>query len=151
MGAPDAAVLNARTRTRPAAIFEPIRKALASIDPTLALLEVHRMDEEVDASASSERLLAALASIFAGLAALIAVVGLYALLTYAVAQRQREIGIRMALGADAMDIAALTFRQTLGIAFSGIVVGLGGPLAPGPLIPSFRFLVSPQTPPSLPT
>ena len=65
----------------------PVRKAVASIDPTLALLEVHRMDEEMDASVASERLLAALASIFAGLAALIAVVGLYALLTYAVAQR----------------------------------------------------------------
>ncbi len=151
MGVSDSVVLNVRTRVQPDAIFQPIRKALASIDPTLALLEVHRMDEEVDASASSERLLAAGASIFAGLAALIAVVGLYALLTYAVAQRQREIGIRMALGADAMDIAALTFRQTLGIAFSGIVVGLGGALAAGPLIRSLLYGVSPQDPASLAT
>lgn len=149
MEASDTVVLNVRTRVRPAAIFESVRKELASIDPTLALLEVHRMDEEVDASASGERLLAALASIFAGLAALIAVVGLYALLTYAVAQRQREIGIRMALGADAMDIAALTFRQTLGIAVSGIVAGLGGALAAGPLIRSLLYGVSPQDPPSL--
>ena len=151
MGASDIVVLNVRTRVRPDAIFEPIRKALASIDPTLALMEVHRMDEELDASASSERLLAALASIFAGLAALIAVVGLYALLTYAVAQRQREIGIRMALGADAMDIAALTFRQTLGIALSGIAAGLGGALAAGPLIRSLLYGVSPQDPASLAT
>ena len=151
MEASDTVVLNVRTRVRPDAIFEPVRKALASIDPTLALLEVHRMDEEVDASASGERLLAALASIFAGLAALIAVVGLYALLTYAVAQRQREIGIRMALGADAMDIAALTFRQTLGIACSGIVAGLGGALAAGPLVRSLLYGVSPQDPVSLAT
>jgi putative ABC transport system permease protein len=149
MGASDSVVLNVRTRVRPEAIFEPVRKVLASMDPMLALLEVHRMDEEVDASASSERLLAALASIFAGLAALIAVVGLYALLTYAVAQRQREIGIRIALGADAMDIAALTFRQTLGIAFSGIAAGLGGALAAGPLIRSLLYGVSPQDPASL--
>ena len=151
MGASDIVVLNVRTRVWPDAIFEPVRKVVAAIDPTLALLEVHRMDQEMDASVSSERLLAALASIFAGLAALIAIVGLYALLTYAVAQRQREIGIRMALGADAMDIAALTFRQTLGIAFAGIVVGLGGALAAGPLIRSLLYGVSPQDPASLAT
>ncbi len=147
----DLVVLNVRTRVRPEAIFEPVRKAVASIDATLGLLEVHRMDEEMDASVASERLLAALASIFAGLAALIAVVGLYALLTYAVAQRQREIGIRMALGADAMDIAALTMRQTLGIALSGIAAGLGGALAAGPLIRSLLYGVSPQDPASLAT
>ena len=156
MGASDIVVLNVRTRVRPDAIFldgllEPVRKAVAAVDPTLALLEVHRMDEEMDASVSSERLLAALASIFAGLAALIAVVGLYALLTYAVAQRQREIGIRMALGANAMDIAALTFRQTLGIAFAGIAAGLVGALAAGPLIRSLLYGVSPQDPASLAT
>jgi hypothetical protein len=151
MGASDSVVLNVRTRVRPEAIFEPVRKVVASIDPTLALLEVHRMHDEMDASVSNERLLAALASIFAGLAALIAVVGLYALLSYAVAQRQREIGIRMALGADAMDIAALTFRQTLGIAVSGIVAGLGGALAAGPLIGSLLYGVSPQDPASLAT
>jgi predicted permease len=151
MGASDSVVLNVRTRARPEAILEPVRKVVASIDPALALLEVHRMDEEVDASAASERLLAAVASIFAGLAALIAVVGLYALLSYAVAQRQREIGIRMALGADAMDIAALTFRQTLGIAVFGIVAGLGGALAAGPLIGSLLYGVSPHDPASLAT
>ncbi len=107
-------MLNVWTGVRPEAIFEPVRKAVASFDATLGLLEVHRMDEEMVASVSSERLLAALASIFTGHAALIAVVGFYSPLTYAVAQRQREIGIRMALGADAMDIAALTMRQTLG-------------------------------------
>ncbi len=147
----DSVVLNVRTRVQPKSIFQPVRKALASIDPTLAPLEVHSMDEELDGSVSGERLLAVLAPIFGGLAALIAAVGLYALLTYAVAQRRREIGIRMALGANAVDIAALTVRQTLVIALSGIVVGLGGALAVGPLIRSLLYGVSPQDPASLAT
>jgi ABC-type antimicrobial peptide transport system permease subunit len=142
-------VLNVRTRVRPESILQPVRKAVASVDPTLALVEVHSMREELDASASSERLLAVVVSVFGGLAALVAAVGLYALLAYAVAQRRREIGIRMALGATGLDIAALTIRQTLGMALSGIAAGLGGALAVGPVIRSLLYGVSPRDPASL--
>lgn len=142
-------MLNIRTRVPPESIFQPVRKALASLDPTLAFVEVHTLSEEVDSSVAAERLTAVLASIFGALAALIAGVGLYAVLAYAMAQRKREIGIRMALGAEGIDIAALTARQTLVMAGAGITVGLGAALAMSPLIRSLLYGVSPQDPQSL--
>ncbi len=142
-------VLNVRTNVRPESIFEPVRKALASVDPSLPFLEVHTLSEEVGDSAAVERLTAILASVFGGLAALLAGVGLYGLLAYAMMQRRREIGIRMALGAEALDIAGLTVRQTVVMAVGGIVVGMGAALAAGPLIRSLLYGISPWDPESL--
>ncbi len=142
-------VMNVRTSLRPESIFEPVRKALASVDPSLPFLEVHTLSEELDDSAAVERLTAVLASVFGGLAALLAGVGLYGLLAYAVMQRRREIGIRMALGAEASDIAGLTVRQTVAMAVGGIAMGLGAALAAGPLIRSLLYGISPWDPKSL--
>jgi predicted permease len=136
-------VLNVRTRRRPESIFEPVRKALASVDPSLPFLEVHTLSEEVGDSAAVERLTAVLASVFGGLAALLAGVGLYGLLAFVVMQRRREIGIRMALGAEPTDIAGLTVRQTMVMAVGGIVMGLGAALAAGLLIRSLLYGISP--------
>jgi predicted permease len=136
-------VLNVRTRVRPEEILEPVRKALASIDPGLPFLEVHTLSEEAAGTAALERLTAVLASVFGGLAALLAGVGLHGLLAYAVTQRRREIGIRMALGAAALDIAGLTVRQTVVMAVGGLAVGLGAALACGPLVRSLLYGVSP--------
>ena len=121
----DQFVLNVRTRTRPAAIIEPVRKTLASLDPGLPFLEVHTMAEEADISMASERITAALASLFGGIAALLAGVGIYGLLAYVVRQRRREIGIRMALGALPADIGKLIAGQTLAMTAAGIILGLG--------------------------
>jgi len=112
-----------RTLNPPAAIIEPVRKALASIDPSLSFLEVHTMDEEIDNSMANERLTAALASMFGAIAALFVGSGLYALLAYVVTQRQREIGIRMALGAQRVHVLKMILGQ--GIKLAGIGVGIG--------------------------
>ena len=103
----DQFVLNVRTRTRPGAIIEPVRKTLASLDPGLPFLEVHTLAEEADISMAGERITAALASLFGGIAALLVGVGIYGLLAYVVTQRRREIGIRMALGAQPSQIGKL--------------------------------------------
>ena len=97
----------------PESVIEPVRRALASIDPALPFTEINTMSEEVDASVAPERMTAVLASIFGAVAAALAAIGIYGLLAYAVAQRRREIGIRMAIGARPGDIAAMIGTQTV--------------------------------------
>ncbi len=145
----DQFVLNVRTRTRPGAIIEPARKTLASLDPGLPFLEVHTLAEEADISMAGERITAALASLFGGIAALLVGVGIYGLLAYMVAQRRREIGIRMALGAQPSQIGKLIARQTLVMMGAGIIAGLGAAFAAGHAIRSLLYGISPQDPKSL--
>jgi predicted lysophospholipase L1 biosynthesis ABC-type transport system permease subunit len=142
-------VLNVRTRVRPESIFEPVRKALAATDPSVAFLEIHTLADEVDASTASERLTAALASIFGAIAALLVGVGIYGLLAYAVAQRKREIGIRMALGARLADIRGLIGRQVCLMVACGVAAGILGALMAGKWIGALLYGVSPHDPASL--
>ncbi len=142
-------VLNVRARVSPESVIQPVQKALAALDPSLAFLEIHTLAEEVDASASPERTTAALASLFGGVAALLAGVGIYGLLAYAVAQRRREIGIRMALGARPMNVAGWTARHILGIAALGIAAGLVAAMAAVPMARSLLYGISPWDPVSL--
>jgi predicted permease len=145
----DEFVLNVRTRARPEAIIEPVRKILASLDPDLPFLEVHTMAEEVDNSMASERIAAALASLFGGVAVLLVGVGIYGLLGCVVTQRRREIGIRIALGAQLADIGKLIARQTLAMTAAGVIPGLAAALAAGRAIHSLLYGISPQDPKSL--
>jgi predicted permease len=145
----DLFVLNVRTRMPSGSIIEPVRKALASVDPGLSFLEIHTLAEEVQNSMASERLTAALASLFGGIATLLVGVGIYGLLTYVVLERRREIGIRLALGATSIDIAGLIVGEALAMTVVGIAVGLAAALAAGPAIRSLLYGISPQDPKSL--
>jgi predicted permease len=145
----DQVVLYVRTHMRPEAIIEPVRKVLASVDPTVPFLEVHTLAEEVDNTMASERLTAALASLFGFIAALLAGAGIYGLLAYVVTERRREIGIRMALGAQPAQIGELIARQTLSMTAVGVTLGLGGALIAGPGVRSLLYGISPQDPRSL--
>jgi predicted permease len=142
-------VLNVRTRTRPDAMFEPVRKALASLDPALPFTEVHTMAEEVDNTIAGERITAALTALFGGVASLLVGVGIYGLLAYVVTQRRREIGVRMALGAEPAQIGKLIARQTFAMTLVGIIAGLVAAFAVAPAIRSLLYAVSPQDPRSL--
>ncbi len=135
----DQFVLNVRTGTRPEAIIAPVRKTLASLDPGLPFLEVHTLAEEAEISMTGERVTAALASLFGGIAALLVGVGIYGLLAYVVTQRRREIGIRMALGAQPTHIGKLVAVQTLAMMTAGIISGLGGAFAAGHAIHSLLY------------
>jgi predicted permease len=142
-------VLNVRTRTRPDAIFQSVRKVLASLDSTLPFTEVHTMTEEVDSTIAGERITAALTALFGGAAALLVSVGIYGLLAYVVTQRRREIGVRMALGAEPAQIGKLIARQTFAMTLVGIIAGLVAAFAVAPAIRSLLYAVSPQDPRSL--
>ncbi|MDR3702321.1 MAG: ABC transporter permease [Candidatus Sulfopaludibacter sp.] len=143
MGSNDFFVLVVRTHMRPDAIIQPVRRELAALDPALPFLEVHTLAEEVDASAASERLTATLASLFGLLAGVLAAVGIYGLLSYAVAQRRREIGIRMALGARPGDIGVMVGRQALAMVALGVAAGLAAAWEAAPLVRSILYNVTP--------
>ena len=144
LGSDDFFVLCVRTRMRPETIIQPVRRELAALDPALPFLEIHTLAEEVDASAASERLTATLASLFGLLAAMLAAVGIYGLLSYAVAQRRREIGIRMALGARPGDIARMIGRQALAMVLVGVAAGLAAAWEAAPAIRSLLYGVTPS-------
>ena len=117
-------VLHVRTPQRPEAIIAPVQQVLRSLDPELPFLEVKTLREEVEASLWQERLLAALSSAFGGIAALLASIGLYGALDYAVKSRTREIGVRMALGAQPARIVSLLSHETLLLVAGGAALGL---------------------------
>ncbi len=113
-----------RTTDDPFAHIQALRTAVREQDPTVALDSIMTMEERVATSLAKPRLYAVLLVAFAVAALTIAAVGLFGLLSYIVAQRSREIGIRTALGAQVPDILALVLRQGAAISISGIAVGL---------------------------
>jgi predicted permease len=116
--------LHLRTREQPEQIVAPVREILHSLDPELPATEVLTLREEVEASLWQERLLALLSTIFGVIAALLASIGLYGALDYAVKSRTREIGVRMALGAQPSRIVGLFSREALLVSGTGLVLGL---------------------------
>jgi predicted permease len=145
----DSFVLHVRTRARPEPIIQSVRQALAALDPAVPFVEISTLAEDVDASTAGERLTAALASIFGSVAALLTAVGLYGLLAYVVAQRRREIGIRMALGAQSVDIGVLVGSQALVMVAGGLALGLAGAAAAAQWMRTLLYGVAPSDPRSL--
>ncbi len=142
-------MLNVRTRMAPETIIQPVRQALASAAPGLALLETGTLAQAADETTAPERVTATLASLFGAMATLLAGIGTYGLLAYAVTQRRREIGIRMALGAQPADVAKLIARQTFAMTVTGIIAGLAAAFLTGPAIRSLLYGISPQDPTAL--
>lgn len=122
-GYPDTFILHVRSYGDPHAIIEPVRQLLRSIDPELPLYQVATLSEEVDQSLWQERLLAALTSCFGGFALSLSAIGLYGILAYFVTRRQREIGLRMALGANSHDVIWLVVRRVIPILGMGVLAG----------------------------
>lgn len=144
-------VIYVRTAGDPASIVEPVRKALAAINPALPFTEIDLLANEVASTTAAERLTAQLVTAFAAIAALIAAVGIYGLFAYVVAQRRREIGIRIAIGATPSEIGAMIAHQAARTALAGIALGLASSWFAAPLIRSLLFEVEPHDPAALAT
>ena len=132
-----------KTKSNPVTFVAAVREAINQTDSSVPIYDVNTMDGLLAASLQRRKFAAALLTLFAGLALALASVGLYAVLSYLVTRRTREIGIRIAIGASRNNVLLLIFRYGLTIAISGVALGLGGTLLLKPLIAIQLFGVQP--------
>jgi predicted permease len=121
--APNAQFIYVRTEGNPAGVLREIRSAVQELGPGLPLFNVKTIERQVDESLVTERMIAALSTAFGMLATILAVVGLYGVTAYAVARRSREIGIRMALGAQRASVIGLVLREIVVLVSAGTLIG----------------------------
>jgi predicted permease len=132
-----------RTTGDPVSAIPVVRRAVKAADPTLALRDVASLEDVIGWSLSTRRFALGLASCFAGLALVLAAVGIYGLLAYSVATRTREFGVRVALGAQRPSIVMLVLRQGLGWSLVGLVLGIAGAAVGGRLLASMLYGIEP--------
>jgi predicted permease len=128
------------------AVLPSVREAISSLDSNLPIVAVMTMDELIDRSITGRRLVTLMMSLFAGLAMFMAAIGLSSTISYTVAERTNEIGIRMAMGAQRLDILKLIMRQGVFLTVIGITIGLIGAYALTKLLTSMLFGVSATEP-----
>ena len=139
-------VLVLHTSAPAAGVTAQVRRVLGQIDSALPLYNVRTMDEVVAGQAQGQEFLSLLVGSFAGLAALLAAIGIYGVLSYAVRQRTREIGIRMSLGASRGRVLAEVLREGMRLALLGLAVGTAGAFAAGRILASLLYEVKPGDP-----
>ena len=135
-----------RTETNPGAMSETLRTELLSLDKALPVYALKPMTEYVHDSLARRRFNMVLLSVFAGVALLLAAVGIYGVISYTVAQRTHEIGIRVAMGAHARDILKMVIGQAMLLTLVGIVLGLAAAVGLTRLMESLLFEVSATDP-----
>jgi len=135
-----------RGRTDPAAMLSSTRDELRRIDPDLPMYRVRSMEQQVNESLARRRFLTLLLVVFASVALVLAAIGIYGVMAYLVNQGNRELGIRIALGASRANILTLVVRQGMALAVSGVMAGLSAALLLTRLIRSLLFGVGPADP-----
>jgi predicted permease len=135
-----------QTNIDPASISRAVKNAVWGVDHNLPLSHVETLETTVGNATWQSRFLLLLIGIFSGLALVLAMIGIYGVMAYEVAQRTHEIGIRMALGANRGGIASLIARQSLPVAIIGIVCGLGAAAALARLMRGMLYQIDPADP-----
>ncbi|MCI0540011.1 MAG: FtsX-like permease family protein, partial [Verrucomicrobiales bacterium] len=138
--------LSVRTAGYPIALTARVREELRAIDERLPVLKIQTIEGQLSDVLVKERLIAALSGLFGALAVMLACLGLYGVVSYAVARRTNEIGLRLALGATTSVVLRMILKESLWLVTSGIAIGLPATLALTRLISSRLFGVSPADP-----
>jgi putative ABC transport system permease protein len=139
-------MLVVRTRAEPASMLAAVRREILSLDSEQAIYNIATMDQVLSNSIALRRFTMALLSIFAGLALLLAAIGIYGVLAQSVAQRTHEIGIRMALGAQVRDVLKLIIGHGMTLTIIGVCAGLAGAFGLTRLIANLLFGVTANDP-----
>ncbi len=142
----DTVTLVARTSVAPASLSDALRRALQSVNPDAPVFRIRTMMDVLDATTAAERFNMVLMTVFAALALLMAAIGLYGVMSYTVSQSTHEIGIRMALGAQARDVLKLILLHGMVLAGTGVAVGLAAAYGLTRLLTSFLFGISARDP-----
>ena len=132
-------ILEAQVRGSASAVVGNLRSQIKNVDPQLPIGFVETLDRLVTSTAANQFALAKLSAVFGGLALLLACVGLYGVMSYTVAGRTREIGVRMALGARRGDVLQLVLREAMLLVAVGLAIGIPLSLASSGLLHSFLF------------
>jgi predicted permease len=143
---PGADYLVVRTQQNPLDAANAVRSAVWAVDPQQPLARIRSMDDIIESNISDRERPMVLLGIFAGLALVLACIGVYGVLAYAVAQRTREIGVRLALGARPLDVTRMIVTRGLRLGLLGLAAGIGLAFVLGRLLESLLYGVKPVAP-----
>jgi predicted permease len=146
LGEADGMIFEVRTHGPAAAMVEPLRRLIASVDSNIPVPSINTVDERLDRRLSQERILARLTLTLSLAALALAAIGLYGVLSYGVAWRRAEIGVRIALGAQPGEVVWMILRQSGTLVIGGLVAGVALSLGVGKILESQVFGLSPQDP-----
>jgi predicted permease len=135
-----------RTRETPGAMMKALAREVHSLDPNLAPLITDRLQDQIDEISYSQRLAVTLVALFGGTALFLAAIGLYAVMSYSVSQGTRELGLRMALGAETRDLIRLVMSRGLFLTASGVAIGVLAAFLLTGLMSNLLYKVSPRDP-----
>jgi predicted permease len=135
-----------RTREKPGAIMNALAREVHALDPNLAPASAITLQEQVDRMSYTQRLAVTLVALFGGMALFLAAIGLYAVMSYAVSQSTRELGLRMALGAGVSDLMRLVMSRGLALTANGVLLGVIAALGLTRLMGNLLYKVSPRDP-----
>ena len=135
-----------RTTLEPMSLAADVRRIVADVDPEEAVYDIETMEALLDGTVTRERFWMRALGIFATLALVLAVVGIYGVVSYAVAQRTHEIGVRVALGAQRTDVLKMVIRQGMVMSVGGVIVGVLGAVAATRLLSSWLYEVEATDP-----
>jgi putative ABC transport system permease protein len=133
-----------RTGSEPRSLIDGLRNAIRELDKDAPIFGIKTVRQTVSDSAVVPRFISQLLGGFAALALLLAAIGLYGVISYAVNERRHDIGLRLALGAQPMGVLKLMLKQGLILALAGAIVGLAGSVAATPVLGSFLYGVTPR-------
>lgn len=128
-----------RTHSPSKTLMENVRRTISELAPESAVFGVTMVDETVSKSAAPWRFLCRVLELFAAIALILAVIGIYGVISYSVGERRHELGLRMALGAQPGQVLGLVLRQAMALSLIGVVIGLAGSFAATPLLANFLY------------